>query len=125
PGYWLKRTVWVFCGATLALLAVAMAQPAQLWPLLIPLFISPASLSCVLPNATACAMAGQGAHAGSASALIGSLQFCVAAVASTLVGSLHDGTARPMALIIAVCGVVTVILALLTARHERRRALEF
>lgn len=125
PAYWLKRTVWVYCAATLALLAVAMAQPAQLWPLLIPLFVSTASLSCVLPNATACAMAGQGAHAGSASALIGSLQFTVAAGASGLVGALHDGTARPMAMVIAVCGLVTVILAVLTARHARRHALEF
>ncbi|WP_137974166.1 multidrug effflux MFS transporter [Pseudomonas sp. F(2018)] len=125
PGYWLKRTVWIYCAATLALLAVAMARPAQLWPLLIPLFITTASLSCVLPNATACAMAGQGAHAGSASALIGSLQFTVAAGASGLVGALHDGSARPMALVIAVCGVITVILGLLTARHARRHALEF
>src|SRR5690606_22552537 len=125
PGHWLKRTVWVYCAATLALLAVAMAQPAQLWPLLIPLFISTASLSCVLPNATACAMAGQGAHAGSASALIGALQFVVAALAAAAVGALHDGTARPMALVIAVCGLGTVALALLTARHARRQALEF
>lgn len=125
PAYWLKRTVWVYCAATLTLLAVAMAQPAQLWPLLIPLFVSTASLSCVLPNAIACAMAGQGAHAGSASALIGSLQFTVAAGASGLVGALHDGTARPMAMVIAVCGLVTVILAVLTARHARRHALEF
>src|SRR5690606_12454928 len=125
PGYWLKRTIWVYCASTLALLAVAMAQPAQLWPLLIPLFISTASLSCVLPNATACAMAGQGAQAGSASALIGSLQFCVAACTSALVGALHDGTARPMALVIAVCGLVTLLLGLLTAHHARRQSLEF
>lgn len=125
PNYWLKRTVWVYCAATLALLAVAMARPEQLWPLLIPLFISTASLSCVLPNATACAMAGQGAHAGSASALIGSLQFTVAAGASGLVGALHDGSARPMAMVIAVCGVVTVVLALLSASHARRQSLEF
>ncbi|MDG9924601.1 MULTISPECIES: multidrug effflux MFS transporter [unclassified Pseudomonas] len=125
PGYWLKRTVWIYCAATLALLAVAMARPAELWPLLIPLFITTASLSCVLPNATACAMAGQGAHAGSASALIGSLQFTVAAGASGLVGALHDGSARPMALVIAVCGIITLTLGLLTARHARRHALEF
>jgi DHA1 family bicyclomycin/chloramphenicol resistance-like MFS transporter len=125
PGHWLKRTVWVYCAATLALFAVALAEPTQLWPLLVPLFISTASLSCVLPNATACAMAGQGAHAGSASALIGALQFVVAAGASALVGTLHDGTARPMALVIALCGLGTVILALYTARHARRLALEF
>lgn len=125
PGYWLQRTVWVYLAAALALLLVALAQPSQLWPLLVPLFVCMASLSCILPNATACAMAGQGAQAGSASALIGSLQFCVAAGASVLVGVLHDGSARPMALVITGCGLLTVVLALVTARHARRLSLEF
>ena len=125
PGHWLKRTVWVYLAAALALLAVALAQPSQLWPLLVPLFLCMASLSCILPNATACAMAGQGAQAGSASALIGSLQFCVAAGASTLVGVLHDGSARPMALVITVCGLLAVMLAMITARHARKLSLEF
>ncbi|WP_068825503.1 multidrug effflux MFS transporter [Pseudomonas sp. BMS12] len=125
PGYWLKRTVWVYLSAALGLLLVAMAQPAQLWPLLLPLFVCMASLSCILPNASACAMAGQGAQAGSASALMGSLQFCVAAGASILVGVLHDGTARPMALVIMLCGVLTVVLAFFTARHARKLSLEF
>lgn len=125
PGYWLKRTVWVYLASALALLLVAQAQPAQLWPLLLPLFVCMASLSCILPNASACAMAGQGAQAGSASALMGSLQFCVAAGASILVGVLHDGTARPMALVIMLCGLLTVVLALFTARHARKLSLEF
>lgn len=120
PEYWIRRTVWVYCAATLALLAVALAKPQALWPLLIPLFISTASLSCVLPNATACAMAGQGMHAGSASALIGSLQFCVAAGASALVGALHDGSALPMAQVIALCGLASLTLGVLTAKHARR-----
>lgn len=125
PGYWLQRTVWVFLVSALVLLAVSLMQPKQLWPLLIPLFISIASLSCILPNATACAMAGQGNHAGSASALIGSLQFTVAAGTSALVGVLHDGTARPMALVILGCACMTVVLAIFTARHARRSSLEF
>ena len=125
PGYWLRRTVWVYCAATITLLLVAMAQPQQLWPLLIPLFVSTASLSCVLPNASACAMAGQGALAGTASALMGSLQFSVAAGTSSLVGALHDGRARPMAMVMALCGVLTVVLALASSRHARARNLEF
>ncbi|HSC83466.1 MAG TPA: Bcr/CflA family multidrug efflux MFS transporter [Pseudomonas sp.] len=125
PGYWLQRTVWLFLASALALLVVSWIQPAELWPLLVPLFICIASLSCILPNASACAMAGQGRHAGSASALIGSLQFSVAAGASALVGMLHDGTARPMALVIVCCASITVLLAVVTARHARRSSLEF
>jgi DHA1 family bicyclomycin/chloramphenicol resistance-like MFS transporter len=37
-------------------------RPAQLWPLLVPLFICIASLGCIIPNASACAMSGQGAR---------------------------------------------------------------
>ncbi|WP_275547173.1 Bcr/CflA family multidrug efflux MFS transporter [Pseudomonas sp. Marseille-Q0931] len=104
PARWLRRMVLVYLASGLSLLALALWQPAQLWPLLIPLFICVASLGCVLPNATACAMAGQGRHAGSASGLLGSMQFSVAAGASALVAYLHDGSAMPMALVIALCG---------------------
>lgn len=104
PALWLRRMMLVYLASGLCLLALAAWQPASLWPLMIPLFICVASLGCVLPNATACAMAGQGQHAGSASGLLGSLQFTVAAGASALVASLHDGSALPMALVIALCG---------------------
>ena len=104
PALWLRRMVLVYLASGLCLLALALWQPVQLWPLLIPLFICVASLGCVLPNATACAMAGQGRHAGSASGLLGSMQFSVAASASALVAFLHDGSAMPMALVIALCG---------------------
>jgi DHA1 family bicyclomycin/chloramphenicol resistance-like MFS transporter len=75
-----------------ALLAVSALHTEHLWPLLIPLFICIASLGCILPNASACAMNGQGARAG-ASAMLGCLQFSVAAGAASLVGVLHDGSA--------------------------------
>ncbi|MBZ9663419.1 Bcr/CflA family multidrug efflux MFS transporter [Pseudomonas sp. LMG 31766] len=104
PALWLRRMVLVYLASGLCLLALALWQPAELWSLLIPLFICVASLGCVLPNATACAMAGQGRHAGSASGLLGSMQFSVAASASALVAFLHDGSAMPMALVIALCG---------------------
>ena len=120
PGYWLRRLVWFYLACSLALLAVALTRPAVLWPLLLPLFGCMASLGVLLPNATACAMAGQGRHAGSASALLGSLQFSIAAGAATSVGLLHDGSARPMALVICVCGLLAVLLSRLTRRAERR-----
>lgn len=123
PAYWLKRTVWVYCAAALTLLAVSLTRPAHLWPLLPPLFVCIASLSCILPNATACAMDGQGAQAGTASALLGALQFVVAAGASTLVSLLHDGSARPMAAVISLCGILVVMLALFSSKQSQRGAL--
>ncbi|EJM67915.1 multidrug effflux MFS transporter [Pseudomonas sp. GM55] len=123
PAYLLARAVWVYLAAGVALLAVSSLHTAQLWPLLIPLFICIASLGCISPNAAACAMSGQGGRAGSASALLGCLQFSVAAGASALVGVLHDGSAVPMAMVISLCGVLVVSAAMLTRRLQNARAL--
>jgi DHA1 family bicyclomycin/chloramphenicol resistance-like MFS transporter len=123
PMFLLARAVWVYLAAGLTLLAVSSLHPAQLWPLLIPLFICIASLGCISPNAAACAMSGQGARAGSASALLGCLQFSVAAGASALVGVLHDGSAVPMAMVISLCGILVVSAAVLTRRLQNARAL--
>ena len=123
PAFLLSRTVWIYVGAGLALLAVTSMHTAQLWPLLIPLFICISSLGCILPNASACAMNGQGARAGSASAMLGCLQFSVAAGAAALVGVLHDGSAVPMAMVISLCGILVVSVAMLTRRLQNARAL--
>ena len=123
PALLLVRTVWIYVGAGLALLAVSSLHTPQLWPLLIPLFVCIASLGCILPNASACAMNGQGARAGSASAMLGCLQFSVAAGAAALVGVLHDGSAMPMAMVISLCGILVVSVAMLTRRLQNARAL--
>jgi DHA1 family bicyclomycin/chloramphenicol resistance-like MFS transporter len=121
PAFLLVRAVWLYLAAGLVLLAVAALRPAQLWPLLVPLFVCIASLGCIIPNASACAMSGQGARAGSASALMGCVQFSVAAGAASLVGVLHDGTAVPMTLVISLCGALVVSVALLTRRLQATR----
>ncbi|MHC8316334.1 multidrug effflux MFS transporter [Pseudomonas sp. LB3P31] len=123
PAFLLVRAVWVYLAAGLALLAVSALQTEKLWPLLIPLFICIASLGCILPNASACAMNGQGTRAGSASALLGCIQFSIAAGAASLVGILYDGTAMPMAMVISLCAILVVSVALLTRRLQNARAL--
>lgn len=121
PALLLSRAVWVYVLAALALWAVASVHTQSLWPLLVPLFICIASLGCIIPNSSACAMNGQGKRAGSASALLGCLQFSVAAGAAALVGALHDGTAVPMAMVISLCGVLTVSISVLTRRLQGKR----
>ncbi|MEB0205535.1 multidrug effflux MFS transporter [Pseudomonas sp. CCC3.1] len=116
PGFLLARTVWVYLAAGLALLGISALHTEQLWPLLIPLFVCIASLGCIIPNASACAMNGQGARAGSASAMLGFLQFSVAAGAASLVGVLHDGSAMPMAMVITLCGILAVAIGMATRR---------
>ena len=121
PAFLLARTVWVYLAAGVALLGISALHTEQLWPLLIPLFICIASLGCIIPNASACAMNGQGARAGSASAMLGFLQFSVAAGAASLVGVLHDGTAMPMAMVITLCGVLAVTIGMATRRVYQAR----
>jgi DHA1 family bicyclomycin/chloramphenicol resistance-like MFS transporter len=72
--------------------------------LLLPLFVFIASHGFVMPNTTALAMAPHGAVAGSASALLGTVQFVLGAAAGTAVGALGNGTAVPLAAVVAGCG---------------------
>jgi DHA1 family bicyclomycin/chloramphenicol resistance-like MFS transporter len=121
PAWLLSRAVWVYLAAALVLLLIASLHTERLWPLLVPLFVYIASLGYIIPNSSACAMTGQGRRAGSASALLGCLQFSVAAGAAALVGLLHDGTAVPMATVISLCGVLAVTLAMSTRRLQKKR----
>ena len=93
----------------LVLLAVAAGGWGGLPGLLIPLFGYLASLGFTAPNATALALARQGARAGSASALLGTLQFGVATLSSAAVGLLGAGSALPMAGVIAGCGLLAYV----------------
>ena len=75
-----------------------------LYGTVILIFLYMSSVGCLFPNTTAMAMAEHGDKAGSASALIGTLQFALAAIAASAVGALNNGRALPMAGVIAVCG---------------------
>ena len=81
--------------------------------ILVPLFCYIACHGFVLPNTTALAMAPHGRVAGSASALLGTLQFVLGAAAGSLVGLFANGTAVPMAAVLAGCGTT----AFLTNRY--------
>jgi DHA1 family bicyclomycin/chloramphenicol resistance-like MFS transporter len=72
--------------------------------ILVPLFCFIACHGFVMPNTTALAMAPHGHLAGSASALLGTVQFVLGAMAGALVGLLGNGTAVPFAAVIATCG---------------------
>ena len=121
PAFLLARSVWVYAAAAVSLLAICAMGPAHLWPLLPPMFLCIASLGAIIPNASACAMSGQGARAGSASALLGCLQFSIAAGASALVGTLADGTAMAMATVMAGCALAAAIVSLVSTRLVRAK----
>ncbi len=95
--------------ACLVLLVVAWSGIHSLILTLVPLFLVIASLGLLMPNTTAIAMASFPDRAGAASALLGTVQFSLAAAASSLVGFLHDGSARPMATAITIGAVIGMI----------------
>lgn len=90
-----------YSGRVLLLASLCLALLA--WHPLGAFAIMAALLACetgfgfVTPCATVGALTHHQAHAGSASALLGTLQYAGGAVAGLAVGALADGTARPMA----------------------------
>jgi MFS transporter, DHA1 family, multidrug resistance protein len=76
--------------------------------LLVPLFCFITCHGFVLPNTTALAMAPHGRVAGSASALLGTMQFVLGATAGGLVGAFGNGTSVPLAGVIAGCAVLAL-----------------
>lgn len=90
----------------------AVLLGAGLWPVLGGLFVVVASQGVIAPNASALALLNHGRSAGSASALLGASRFVVGAVAAPLVGVAGEGTALPMAGIIALCGLAALALYL-------------
>jgi MFS transporter, DHA1 family, multidrug resistance protein len=95
----------VMAAAGLLLLVCTAFAIGGIWGVWLPLFLYITSLGAVLPNAGASAMAAEAHRAGSAAALIGTLQFGLGAVTSGLVGLLAASPALGMGMIVAACGV--------------------
>lgn len=72
----------------------------------------------IVPNATAQAMAPFSVNAGSASALLGVLQFSFAAVSSITLGFLHTNPLHAMGITILLCSV-GVVITYFTLLHKR------
>jgi len=94
----------------------------QLYGVAAFLFIYVSSVGCLFPNITAMAMAPHGARAGSASALIGVIQFTLAAASASLIGATNSGAAVPVATVIGVCAVSAAILYWTMVHPSRAQA---
>ncbi|WP_035053388.1 Bcr/CflA family multidrug efflux MFS transporter [Andreprevotia chitinilytica] len=105
----LHRAVWVPMLAGLWLVAVTMLGQPPLAFLLLGFFAYLASLGFISPNASAGALVHQSAKAGTASAMMGCLQFTLASVAGVIMGAWQDGSARPLALVMAAFGIAALL----------------
>ena len=86
------------------------------------LFVGYGFLGLVVPTTAVLALDAHGKIAGTASALMGTLQFVTGAIVMALTGVFADGTARPMVAGIAGSAIVALVLARITLRTADRTA---
>lgn len=110
PDEILSKVVLLIAGFGLLMLLMAMTGWGGMWGVWPPLFAFITTLGFSFPNMIAGAMAHQANRAGSASALMGTLQFGAATLAGSLVGAFHNHSAVPMAAVIAFCGLSALAL---------------
>ncbi|BCH24195.1 Bcr/CflA family drug resistance efflux transporter [Mesorhizobium sp. L-8-10] len=106
----LRRVVRVaVCGYTivmLTLLGLTVSGIDRLDVMAVMLFVGYGFLGLVIPTTAVLALEEHGAIAGTASALMGTLQFATGAVAMAIVGLFFDGTSLPMIVGIAACASI-------------------
>jgi DHA1 family bicyclomycin/chloramphenicol resistance-like MFS transporter len=95
---------------------VAIVADAPLGLVLAPLFVGVATIGFVMPNATALALTNHPHVAGSASALLGTTQFAIAAVVAPLVGIAGRDTALPLGIALAVLGTAALVTGIVVPR---------
>ena len=96
--------------ATALLLAIATLTGIGGFLLqMILIFACLCTTGLLYPNVTALALAPFAAAAGSASALMGTIQYTIGATAGAFVGMCHNGTALPMVLTMTCCSIIGTI----------------
>lgn len=96
----------------IALLVIELTIGADLWLVMILLFIAMAAMGAILTNCNMLAMEAHGQIAGVAAALAGALGFGLGAVGSGLVSALADGTSIPLFAVMAGFATLSALVAL-------------
>ncbi|WP_407443831.1 multidrug effflux MFS transporter [Rhodococcus sp. (in: high G+C Gram-positive bacteria)] len=107
----------ILASMSVLMLINSLAGPAM-WVTLILLWCTMSSLGLIIANATTLALGQAQRAAGTGSALLGALQFLLAAAIAPLVGIGGEDTAVPMAVAMVVSGVIALG-AMTLARPER------
>ena len=98
----------VYVLAALALAGFAWTGQDNAAAVVVPVMVSMGCMGFIMPNAAVGALSRHAHQAGSASALMGTMQFTLAACSGVLVGALSDGTARPMAALLLLGAIGTM-----------------
>lgn len=117
----LRVATTVYALAAMALLGCALLNVGGVYGVVIPVMFTMGSMGFVMPNSAVGALSRHATQAGSASALMGTMQFCLAALSGVLVGALSDGTARPMAALMLLGAIGAVAADRLRPQPVRER----
>ena len=109
-----KVAVVGYAAVMLLLLVFNLLGVDRLDVLIITMLVGFGFLGLVVPTTAVLALDEHGSIAGTASALMGTLQFVIGALVMAVVGVFADGTARPMVVGIAACALVALSLARVT-----------
>ena len=109
PDRVLRRGVAAVSVAGAALVLAAITGWGGLAGLVVPLLAFIASISFIGANAMAGALSTFRHVAGTASALAGTIQFGLGALSGAAVGAFYNGTAVPMAVVIALTGLTSLL----------------
>jgi DHA1 family bicyclomycin/chloramphenicol resistance-like MFS transporter len=94
--------------------------------LLVSLFVMVSAIGLIFPNATALGLSGHADQAGTASALLGLLQYVIGGLVAPLVGVAGEETALPLGVVVAtVSATACTLFGLLVVRSvlaDRRAA---
>lgn len=96
----------------LTLLILSLTGTLGLYSIIVLIFCFLACQGFVFPNTSALALNPFSGLAGSASALLGSIQLGIGAVASILVSVFHNGSTLPMISIMAGCAIISFAILL-------------
>jgi DHA1 family bicyclomycin/chloramphenicol resistance-like MFS transporter len=120
PERLLRAGLLAIVAAAGALLAVVLAGGLGVGAVLVPMFVVVSSMSFVLPNSTALALVDHAAVGGTASAVLGALQFVIGALVAPLVGAAGTQSAVPMAAIMTVVALAALATGHVAAGARRR-----
>jgi DHA1 family bicyclomycin/chloramphenicol resistance-like MFS transporter len=98
----------------LVLLALTLAGVDNMWVLIALILVGSGFLGLTVPISSVLALDKHGAIAGTASALMGTLQFVTGAVVMGITGAFASGTGTPMVAGMAACSVLAMIFTFVT-----------
>src|SRR3546814_10575570 len=100
------------------ILILALSNSLTLYGIIILIFCFLACQGFVFPNTSALALNPFSKSAGSASALLGTIQLSIGAIASVLVSIAHNRTNIPMVSIMAACAIVSYLILLFIPKNK-------